>query len=137
MIDLFQNWQNIVGEDLAPHSLPERIDPKKNDEGIATLVICVSSGAFALEFQHKSQIIIEKINTFFGYKAIDKLKIVQNTALGDNQNINIADIEKKKLVTKDEQNYINSITKEIEDETLKQKLQSLLQTAFSAHKQEN
>lgn len=137
LIDLLKSWKNIAGEELALESLPERIDFKKDRQDGGTLVVSTTSGAYALELQHKSQIIIEKINTYFGYKAIDKLKIVQNTQIEQSQNINIADIEKKKLVTKDEQNYINDITKDIEDETLKQKLQSLLQTAFSAQKQEN
>lgn len=137
-IDILKNWSQIVGEDLASHSLPERIDFQKDARTGGTLHLIVSAGAFALEAAHKTPLIIEKINTYFGYNAVDHIKITQSglTEL-KNDNINIADIDKKKLVSEDEQNYIDSIVEKIADEDLKQKLRSLAQTIIVSQKKEN
>lgn len=137
-IDILKNWKQIVGDELASHSLPERIDFQKDSRVGGTLHLIVSAGAFALEAAHKTNLICEKINTYFGYNAIEHIKITQ-TGLPElkSDNINIADIEKKKLVSKDEQNYIDSIVQGITDEDLKQKLQSLAQTIIISQKKEN
>ena len=137
-ISLLKNWNSIVGENLAQNCLPERIEYKKGERGNGTLILSVSSGAFALEISHLSSIIVEKINTYFGYAAVRNIKIIQN---GDfvihPQNANIADIEKKKLVTQEEQNYIEAISQGIKDEALKSKLQSLALSVLCAQKKEN
>ena len=137
-IELIKNWHNIVGEDLAQNSLPERIEYKKGERAAGTLVLSVSSGAFALEISHISPIIIEKINTYFGYLAVQKIRIIQKSdIIHGEKNSNIADIKKKKLVSIDEQNYIDSISEGIEDEALKSKLRSLALSVLCAQKEEN
>lgn len=137
-ISLLKNWNSIVGANLAQNCLPERIEYKKGERGNGTLILNVSSGAFALEISHLSSIIVEKINTYFGYAAVRNIKIIQNgNLIIHSQNANIADIEKKKLVTQEEQNYIETITQGIEDETLKSKLQSLALSVLCAQKKEN
>lgn len=136
--DILQNWSQIVGEDLASHSFPERIDFSKDMRTNGTLYLQVSSGAFAVEIEHKKPLILEKINTYFGYQAVNQIKIVQNADGFDKKaNINIADIEKKKLVSIDEQNYIEAISEGIEDEVLKARLQSLAFSVLSAQKKES
>ena len=137
-IEIVKNWHNIVGEDLAQNSLPERIDFKKGERSSGTLVLSVSSGAFALEISHISPIIIEKINTYFGYRAVQKIHIIQksDSVYGEKKS-NIADIEKKKLVSIEEQNYIDSVGEGIEDEALKSRLRSLALSILCAQKKEN
>ena len=125
-ISLLKNWDSIVGQDLAQNSFPERIDYKKGERGCGTLILNVSSGAFALEVSHLSPMIIKKINTYFGYLAVQNIKIIQkDDFILHPKEANIADIKKKKLVTQEEQNYIESIGEGIEDEVLKSRLQSL------------
>jgi len=128
-LTILKNWNQIVGEELSAQTLPERIDFKKDLHTNGTLFIIVSSGAYALEIQHKSPLIIEKINTYFGYQAVEHIKIIQNAQFFENkQNINVADIKKKKLVTKMEKTYIDSIIEQIADEKLKEKISSLVKT---------
>ena len=81
---IISKWPEIVGSFFANHSTPEKINrfPKtENDLGEKiynhTLHVNVSSVA-AVEFQHYKDKIIEKINIYFGYKAINGLKIQQN-----------------------------------------------------------
>ena len=137
-ISILKSWADIVGEHLAQNCLPERIEYKKGERANGTLILNVSSGAFALEISHLSPIIIKKINTYFGYMAVQNIKIVQ---LGDfilnEPKSNIADIKKKMLVSEDEQNYIDAISQGIKDEALKSRLQSLALSFLCAQKQEN
>ncbi len=139
-IDIVKNWESIVGEELSAHTLPQKIEFKKDKRTDGTLYLMTNSGAYALEIQHKSNIIIEKINTYFGYRAVEKIKIIQNQSdvfETKPDDVNIADIEKKKLVTQDEQNYIDSITQDITDEQLKVRLKRLAQTIIVSRKKEN
>lgn len=107
---IISNWPQIVGSFFADHSEPDKISrvvDQKNeiDQPIFKnfLNVRVSSAA-ALEFQHYKNTIIEKINSFFGYKAITDLRLQQNfipkkiTKENKNQNpINISDKEKEKI----------------------------------------
>ncbi|HPF46526.1 MAG: DUF721 domain-containing protein [Alphaproteobacteria bacterium] len=74
--DILIHWKEIVGAVLAKSSLPERlIMPKNNDyDGIraGTLHIRVE-GSFAPEMQHLEPLVIDRINSYYGYKAIEKL----------------------------------------------------------------
>ena len=137
-IDLIKNWAKIVGDDLAKVSLPQKIDFKKEARGEGTLRLMVSTGAFALEIAHQEPLIVEKINTYFGYKAVEKIKIIQS---GEADYIlsepKFADIEKKKLVTKEEQNYINAVTDGVQNEELKNKLASLAKSIMTFGEKEN
>ena len=59
-LELIKNWPDIVGENLAQNSLPERIDYKKGERAAGTLVLSVSSGlflAYAVASSTKSVII--------------------------------------------------------------------------------
>lgn len=123
---ILTSWKNIVGQELAQYSLPEKISFKKDSRDDGVLHLIVSNGAFAVEIGHKTPIILEKINTFFGYNAVSKIKIIQNesapycfteTKYDDNEN--------KKLVSSEQQNYINQITEDIKNEELKERLKKL------------
>ena len=81
---ILSKWPQIVGSFFAEHSEPDKIsrlteDFDEFDQPIFKnfLHVRVSSGA-AVEFQHYKDTIIEKINSFFGYKAIADLRLQQN-----------------------------------------------------------
>ena len=71
---ILSEWKNIVGQDLAEHSLPEKISFAKDQRDNGVLHLAVTSGAFAIEISHNTPLILEKINTYFGYKAVTKIK---------------------------------------------------------------
>lgn len=70
-------WPNIAGAAIAAHSLPERISfpPGKRNRG--TLHLTVAPGGFAVEIQHLEGPLLERVNSFFGYEAVNRLHLVQ------------------------------------------------------------
>ena len=81
---ILSKWTQIVGSFFADHSEPDKIsriteDFNEFDEPIYKNFLHVRvSPAAAVEFQHYKDTIIEKINSFFGYKAIADLRLQQN-----------------------------------------------------------
>jgi hypothetical protein len=85
---LITDWAMIVGKDIATYTAPERLKWPRgadfagdSDEGGAgrpgaTLIIRVEP-ARALDAQYKGQLIIERINGHFGYRAVAELRILQ------------------------------------------------------------
>ena len=81
---IISKWPQIVGTFFSNHSEPDRISRtidgfSEFDEPIYKNFLHVKvSPAAAVEFQHYKDTIIEKINSFFGYKAITDLRLQQN-----------------------------------------------------------
>lgn len=69
-------WSEIVGEAHARACMPEaiRFPPGEKSEGILQLVV---QPAHAPLIQHVIPEIIERVNRFFGYKAVVKVKLRQ------------------------------------------------------------
>ena len=74
--DIILHWPDIAGERLAQVSEPERlrwpVQPKKAAEPgpePASLILRVE-GAFAIEVQHLSQLLIQRINTRLGWRCV-------------------------------------------------------------------
>lgn len=65
-------WREIVGERYADVSAPEsiRFPHGKRSRGVLTLVV---EGAHAPLMQHVAPVIIERVNRFFGYEAVERL----------------------------------------------------------------
>lgn len=114
--DVICSWREIIGEDMAEFSKPIKIDFRREEKNNGTLWIEVASGAVALEMQAKSKLVIEKVNTFFGYNAVEKIKILQNPS-GAEVKSNIHNLEKK-LVTKEEETYIKNLSEDIKSKDL-------------------
>lgn len=134
-MEILSGWAGIVGNELSQFTLPQRISFKKNERTNGILELLVLSGAFALEIQQREPQILEKINTFFGYTAITKLKIIQNSC-PDNFLLpkNPIDNLKNFLVSEEEQNYITEIVKDVENKDLRQHLENLGKAVFGNKK---
>ena len=86
---ILSEWAAIVGEELAKFTMPDRLAwPRRReereeapppsawrDEG-AVLVLRVE-GPRAIEVQHHSGQIIERVNAYFGYRAVVEMRILQ------------------------------------------------------------
>ena len=68
-------WREIVGAALAQGCAPEKLTVARNGGG-GTLDIRVE-GALALELQHLQPQIIERVNGYFGYEAVDRIRLRQ------------------------------------------------------------
>lgn len=73
---LVTDWAAIVGRTIAERSLPLRLSFTGGERREGTLHVRVS-GALALELQHLEPQVIERINGYFGYRAVGRLKIHQ------------------------------------------------------------
>lgn len=73
---IVSRWVDIVGDQYARVTAPEslRFPHGKRDNGTLTLTI---SGAHAPMIQHVEPEIIERVNRFFGYAAVAKVRMVQ------------------------------------------------------------
>jgi hypothetical protein len=78
--EIISRWHDIVGPEIAGHSEPLKINwPRFTDEEKrepATLVLR-AEGPAALEIQHMSAVILERVNRFFGWQAIGRIAIRQ------------------------------------------------------------
>ena len=78
--EILARWADIVGTEIAAHSEPMKIKwPRPmGDEPAdpATLVLRVQ-GPAALEIQHLSAVILERVNRFFGWQAIGRIALRQ------------------------------------------------------------
>lgn len=77
-VELLSNWSNILGEELSYGIKPVSLSFPTKERSKGTLKVRTAGGAFALLFEHQKGQVIEKINTYFGYPAIQQIKIEQN-----------------------------------------------------------
>jgi hypothetical protein len=73
---LITDWPDIVGPAIAERSLPLRLAFAGGERRNGTLLVRVS-GPLALELQHLEPQILERLNGYFGYAAVARLKIQQ------------------------------------------------------------
>lgn len=78
-VDILQNWEDMIGPDLAQGARPEKLTFERNARMGGTLVVKTAGGAFAMLFEHQKARVLERINTFFGYPAVAKIKIIQGS----------------------------------------------------------
>lgn len=131
-VEMLSNWSEIVGEDLAAYSFPEKIDFKHNQKNNGTLHLIVPSGAFALELQHKEPQILSKINTFFGYGAVSSIKIIQNNEMQfEKKKKQLQKTQKPIVVSDEDKKYIDESGAKIKDAKLKEILIKLGYSVFN------
>ncbi len=74
-------WPEIAGERIGQFSRPAKISwsrANKSDDPYAPATLFISADpAVALALQHETTSIISRVNVFFGYPAIDRVKISQ------------------------------------------------------------
>ena len=76
---LISDWATIIGDELAASCQPVKLafPQGKRDEGVLHLHV---TGGAALEIQHVTPQIIERINGHLGYRAVARLKLIQGQA---------------------------------------------------------
>ena len=126
---IHSKWGEIVGSFFVDHSKPIKITSimsRDNNEGETVydkfLHVNVTPAA-AIEFQHFQNKIIEKINSYLGYKAIKGIKIHQKLVRKENKSsttkqINFTNIKQKKQ-------EIKNTTPKISDKDLEESILNL------------
>jgi len=103
--ETLNNWKYIVGEDLFKVCYPKTFK-NSNRFGVSTLVIMVKRG-HEVDMEYSKKDILDKMNSFFGYSVVEKLKFI---SFDDEQKIFAKDISdhKNEAINK-YQNKINDV----------------------------
>lgn len=114
---LMDAWREIVGEDLAASSMPLKVTwPRRSGEEDAfksgTLIVA-AEGMAALHLQHQTGEVIDRVNAFMGYHAIDRIKLSQKPV--DTRKPK----KRQRPVTETDKRKVEDLAKDIEDEELR------------------
>ena len=86
---LLSEWPAIVGAELAQFTMPDRVVwPRRRDDseeaslpqgrrGEGAVLVLRVEGPRAIEVQHRSGQILERVNSYFGYRAVAEMRILQ------------------------------------------------------------
>jgi len=103
--ETLNNWKYIVGENLFKICYPKNFK-NSNRFGVSTLLIMVKRG-HEVDIEYSKKDIIDKMNSFFGYSVVEKLKFV---SFDDKQKIHIKNNTRQENVAINKyQNKINDV----------------------------
>jgi hypothetical protein len=103
--ETLNNWKYIVGEKLFKICYPQSFK-NSNRFGVSTLLVMVKRG-HEVDMEYSKKGIMDKMNSFFGYSVVEKLKFI---SFDDDQNIFTSNDDTEKNVTiKKYQTKINDI----------------------------
>jgi len=106
--ETLNNWRYIVSEKLFKICYPKSFK-NSNRFGVSTLLVMVKRG-HEVDLEYSKKDIIDKMNSFFGYSVVEKLKFI---SFDDAQkNFSSDKNEKKNVTIKKYQNKINNIKNE-------------------------
>ena len=103
--EIIKNWKNIVGEKMFKDTSPLKIK-KINDENILSINV---NKNIMIEIEYSRDQIIEKINSYLGFNAINKIQIISKDSSFE--------IKKKKIILNE--NILKKIN-EIKSKNLKE-----------------
>ena len=92
--ETLNNWKYIVGENLFKFCYPKSFK-NSNKFGVSTLSVMVKRG-HEVDLEYSKKEIIDKINSFFGYTVVEKLKF---NSFDDEQNFFLKKNDEKDNVT--------------------------------------
>jgi hypothetical protein len=78
--ELVTRWTEIAGPEIAAHTEPMKVQwPRAvgNDRPAPGTLVLRVDGPTAIEIQHLSGVILERVNRFFGWQAVGSLRLRQ------------------------------------------------------------
>lgn len=125
---IITEWPTIVGERLAAVTMPEQVTypPKRRSRG--TLRLRVASGGMAMELQHLQPQLLQRINGYFGYEAVERLQFVHAPVPARARPV----VEDERPLDSDEEQQLAALLAGIEDGDLKRALDSLGRSVFAS-----
>ena len=127
-VDIVASWADIVGDRYGTRVQPDRLiwprQPELTDPDTppqpATLVVH-TDGATALMLSHDSSQVIERINMFYGWAAIGRIKILQKPV----QVKQAAQRKALRSLTRSEERKLDQSLEGVENERLREALKKL------------
>ena len=105
--ETLSNWKYIVGENLFKVCYPKTFK-NSNRFGVSTLLIMVRRG-HEVDLEYSKKVIIDKMNSFFGYLVVEKLKF---TSFDDEKKFSVEKDYKKSETNNKYQKKINDVKNE-------------------------
>ena len=120
--EIISKWSILVGKDISSYSFPKSIKMAKGDSA-GLLVLAVKRGN-EINIEYSKKKIIDKINSYFGYKLIHNIKLQAANSEIKNK------IKKNSFInfTKNFEDNIN----QIKNEKIRSSLSQLLKTIKNA-----
>ena len=116
--EIISKWKTLVGRDISNCAYPKSIKMKKRNSN-GTLILAIKRGD-EINVEYSKKEIINKINSHFGYKLIDEIKL-QTSGSEINKK------KEKKIIGKFSKNLQEKIN-EIKSKSIKNSLSQLLKT---------
>ena len=116
--EIISKWSILVGKDISNCAYPKSIKMKKGNSN-GTLVLGIKRGD-EIQIEYSKKEIIDKINSYFGYKLIDEVKLQTFSPKTDKKKEN----NRSRKFPSNFQEKIN----EIKNESIKNSLSQLLKT---------
>ena len=121
-ISLIKKWREIIGDDIAKFCWPIKIRFSEINNLHGIIFLKTMRGK-SMEIEFKNEEIIEKLNQYFGYKAIAKISVVQD--------FDIKDAYKEDKITKKRGKKVQSkVINKIKKNNIKTALKKLNKTLF-------
>ena len=115
--ETLSNWKYLVGSELFKICYPKTFK-NSNKFGVSTLVVMVKRG-HEVDVEYSKKDILDKMNNFFGYTVVEKLKFI---SFDDEQEItNLSDAKVKNVAISKYQDKI----KDVKNEKIKKSLKEL------------
>ena len=115
--ETLNNWKHLVGNELFKFCYPKTFK-NSNKFGVSTLVIMVKRG-HEVDVEYSKKNILDKMNNFFGYDVVEKLKFI---SFDDEQKTNSSNENKSNNVAISR--YRDKI-KDVRNEKIKKSLTEL------------
>lgn len=122
--NLVKNWDEIIGKKYAKFCYPKSVVFAKDKSSQAKLTVAVHNSAVGFFLESNSEIIIERIASFYGFKSIAKIIIKQEP-----KNIDGLRAENLRL-DEPRENFLSEKISEIKDENLAESLKKLGREIF-------
>ncbi len=124
---IITDWALIVGEDLSRHTRPLKLVFPKGRRNGGTVHI-QTSGPMALQLQHLSPLILERINNHFGYKAVEEIRLVQGAIAAAPGVKRVRPVRRD--LSQSDRDRLQATTERIEDDEIRQRLERLGAAVF-------
>ena len=116
--EILNRWNYLVGNEISKVSFPKTFKPNgKNAPG--TLIISAQRGN-EISVEYSKNTIIEKINSFFGYKVLNNIRLETFNNLKENIN------KKKMHISKNTTEKFKDSLKSLNNEKIKKSLMELI-----------
>ena len=131
---LISAWSEIAGLRLQDVTRPERLvwaaQRSDNDPFEPATLIVACEAAAALRLQHQTSELIGRVNAFFGFAAVDRIKIVQKAVTRDR-------VDRRPVLRNlvpQEQERVEEMVSRIDDPKLRKALQEFAEATLQRSK---